>query len=290
MSSSPRPSKADRRDEARAAALALRAQQEREARRQRTILLSLIGVGLVAVVAVVVWILGQATPTTTVDIPDADLSEVEEPLAEVTAPAGATDDGGILVGAEGVLADGEAPDDAVVVDVYADFMCPFCGLFEETNGATLDELRESGDVVVAYHPVAILDRFASGTKYSTRSSAALALVADQAPEQFVDLNTILFANQPAEGSEGLSDAEMAELAREVGVPDDVATAIEDGSYLTGDGSFVPWVQAATEQASRDLPRLATPTVLVDGQDLSEDLGVDWRIEGALAAAVEQVRG
>lgn len=282
MSSSPRPTKADRAD-ARAAALALREQQAREARRQRAILISLVAVGLAAVIGVVVWILSQAP-----DNPD--LSEVEDPLAAVTAPRGATEDGGILVGADGVIDDGSVPEGAVVVDVYADFMCPFCGLFEETNAATLDELRAGGDVVVSYHPVAILDRYANGTEFSTRASTALATVADQEPQAFVAFNAALFANQPAENSPGLSDAEIADIARGAGVSDEVAATIEDGSYLTGDDSLRPWVLAATEQASRDLPRLATPTILVDGQELSEDLGVDWRVPGALEAAVAQVRG
>src|SRR5699024_1409638 len=117
----------------------------------------------------------------------------------VYSPQGSTSSGGIPVSAEGVAGSTSGvADDAVQVDVYSDFMCPFCSLFEQTNGELLAELRESGDIALTYHPVAILDRFSEGTAYSTRAVTAAALVADQAPESFVALNDLLFANQPAE--------------------------------------------------------------------------------------------
>ena len=64
-----------------------------------------------------------------------------------------------------------------MVAVYSDYLCPICGVFEQTNGATLDELRQSGEIVLEYHPVSILDRKSGGTAYSTRSATAAALVA-----------------------------------------------------------------------------------------------------------------
>ncbi|WP_225755143.1 thioredoxin domain-containing protein [Actinotalea sp. Marseille-Q4924] len=290
--SSTKPTRTQR-EEARAIAERLhQEQQSAEARRQRTILISLLVVGLVVIGGVVAFIFANAGSTTssTVDVPD--LSDAEDPFEGIAAPQGATDDGAIVVGPDGVAGSAEGADaDAVTVKVYSDFLCPFCQMFEQTNGPVLEELRAAGDVVSEYHLVSILDRAAAGSQYSTRAAAAAALVADQAPEAFVDLVDALFANQPAEGVAGLTDAQIAELAREAGVAEDVAAQIEDGSYATGEDSFVPWVAAVTEQASRDLPRLATPAVLLDGQDIGEGgLGVDWRVPGALAAAVEQVRG
>jgi protein-disulfide isomerase len=289
--SSTKPTRTQR-EEARAIADRLhKEQQAAEARRQRTILISLLVVGVLAIGGVVAFIFANADRTSsTIDVPD--LSGAADPFEGVRAPAGATDDGGIVVGADGVAGSAEGADpDAVTVKVYSDFLCPFCQLFEETNGPTLAELRAAGDVVTEYHLVSILDRAAAGSQYSTRAAASAAFVADRAPEAFVDFMDALFVNQPSEGAAGLTDAEIADLAREAGVADDVAAQLEDGSYVTGEDSYVPWVAAVTEQASRDLPRLATPAVLLNGQDIGQDgLGVDWRIPGALAAAVEQVRG
>lgn len=290
--SSTKPTRTQR-EEARATAERLqKEQQAAEARRQRTILISLLVVGALVIGGVVAFIFANADQTTssTIDVPD--LSGAEDPFAGVTAPRGATPDGAIVVGAQGVAGSTEGADaDAVTVKVYSDFLCPFCQMFEETNGPVLADLREAGDVVTEYHLVSILDRAAAGSQYSTRAAAASAYVADRAPEAFVDFMDALFVNQPGEGGAGLTDAQIAEIARSVGVPDDVAAGLEDSSYTQGEDSFVPWVAAATEQASRDLPRLATPAVLLDGQDIGPDgLGVDWRVPGALAAAVEQVRG
>src|SRR5660398_99886 len=86
---------------------------------------------------------------------------------------------------------------------------------------TLDELRQSGEIVVEYHPVSILDRSSGGTAYSTRSATAAALVAAEAPEAFVAFHNALFTNQPAETSDTpyLTDAQLAEIARTAGVPE-----------------------------------------------------------------------
>ncbi len=43
-----------------------------------------------------------------------------------------------------------------------------------------------------------------------------------------DFNTAMFQNQPAEGSETLTDAQIADIAEQAGVPADVAAGIEDG--------------------------------------------------------------
>ena len=278
-------SKQQRREEARAQAMRRRQEQERAASRQRVLLISLVLVGLVVIGGVVVWILGNQPD------PAPDFSEVEDPLGSVSAPANATAEGGILVGADGVAGSTEgSAEDAITVTVYSDFLCPVCASFEQTNGPVLEELRATGDLVVDYRPVSILDRASAGSQYATRAATSVALVADQDPEAFVAFHDALFANQPTEGGTGLSDEEMADLARGAGVDDAVADQIADGSYFSwGEDSYASWVAASTEQATRDFEQFGTPTVLVDGENLA-DLGVDWRIEGALELTVEEARG
>lgn len=279
-----KPTKAQRREDARTQAQRIREEQQKAARRQRTIAVSLLVVGLLVLGGVVAWILSNQPE------PAPDFADIEDPLGSVSSPATANDEGGIPVGQAGVAGDATAGDGAVEVVVYSDYMCPICGMFEDVNGTALDELREQGEVVVEYRPVSILDRTSQGSQFSTRAATAAGLVADQAPEQFVAFNTAMFANQPEEGTEGLSDEQIADIAREAGVAEDVAAQIADGSYLEGDASFSPWVAAATEEATRAFPEgFGTPTILVAGENLS-DLGVDWRIEGALVDAIEAARG
>lgn len=205
------------------------------------------------------------------------------PTITATRPAGSTANGGIVVGRDGV-AGAEVPDDAVVVAVYLDFMCPYCAAFEQVNGEMLADLRADGTAVVEYHLVSILDRFSNGTAYSTRAATAAALVADQAPELFDLFTTALFVVQPAENTEGLSDSQIADVARRVGVPDAVADAIESGEYVRGADSFARWVGEATAVASYGSERFGTPTIIIDGEVLDPRVH-DWTVPGQLELAI-----
>jgi protein-disulfide isomerase len=285
MPAGERPTKNQRREEARVAALRMREEQQKKARRQRTVAIAVSVVAIVVVGIVVFAILAQGNRSALEDV--------------ALKPQGSTESGGIPVGADGVAGTTTgAAADAVVVQVYSDFMCPICAVFEELNGPTLTELREAGEIVVEYHAVAILDRYSLDTAYSTRSATAVALVADQAPEAFLAFSDGLFANAPDENTAGLTDAELAAIAREAGVPEELAAQIESSAYLGQQAdeegvpleeTFVPWVTAATDQASADFGSFGTPTITIDGKDLYEELEVDWRVEGALAQAIEDAK-
>lgn len=273
--SDPRPTKAERREEARLQAQRMREEQERTAKRQRTIVITVLVVGLLVIAGVVALIFSQAPSSA----PSGPLEEIE--------PAVSTDRGGIMVDEDGVVADPPAAnevadafgDDVVVVSVYSDYMCPYCGLFEQTAGSTLDQLRESGEVVVDYHPVSILDGSTNASGFSTRGASAAFHVAQEAPDAFVSFNALLFAAEPSQDPTGLSDAEVAEIAEQAGVPQDVVAELGSGDYRW-------WAAQATQLATEDLGQLSTPTILLDG----EPLEADWRQPGALEAAIAEARG
>ncbi|GAB3082436.1 DsbA family protein [Isoptericola nanjingensis] len=273
----PNMTKAQRRDAARAEALALREKEQQRDRRNRIITLSVLAVALVAL-GVVVWMILQQGAKNNVD---------DVPLAEVTMPSTAQENGGIPVGADNAAGTENA--DAPVIDVYLDYMCPVCGQFEQTNAGDIDEMVAAGDATVVYHPVSILDRLSAGTDYSTRAASAAAYVADKAPEAFPAFHAALFTNQPAENTEGLSDEQLASYAEEAGAPADVATAIEDG---TARQTFGQYVHSATQEATSDEAlqnpqsgSFGTPTVLVDGEVFG-----DWGTQGALGQAVTAAAG
>jgi protein-disulfide isomerase len=150
--------------------------------------------------------------------------------------------------------------------VYLDYMCPYCGQFDTTNADQLETWATQGAVDLEIHPLGFLDNASMGSKYSTRSANALACVADAEPDAALDVNTALFAQQPAENTRGLTNDELVTLVEGAGVDDpDVASCIRDGQ-------FDDWVASATERALNDpLPNsdlaalTATPTVLVNGQ-------------------------
>lgn len=172
----------------------------------------------------------------------------EDNAGKLTVPPAAVDDGT-------AFAVGRGP---VKIDIYEDFMCPICGQFEAQSGAALEQLVSAGKATVQYHPIAILDRESNGTQYSTRSAAAAAAAAQGG--KFSAYHKVLFANQPAEGSDGLTDAKLIELGRSVGLTDQAfADAVTGKTYWA-------WATKVTEQASaRGVT--GTPTVLVAGQKL-----------------------
>ncbi|MFI8528375.1 DsbA family protein [Promicromonospora sukumoe] len=259
--------KAQRRDAARAEALALQKKQQSSEKRNRVIVLSVLGLAVIGLVVAIVLILteGQKTPMEKVD----------------NIPAGVVENSGIPVGADGAA--GTTNEGAKTLDVYVDYMCPICGQFEQTNSASIAEMREAGDITLVVHPVSILDRASQGTEYSTRAASASAWVADRAPEQFSAFHDALFASQPAENTAGLSDEQIAQVAEQAGVPADVAAGITDGQAKD---TYEEWVAASTDAATsnEDLFNaqggFGTPTVLIDGERFE-----GWQQPGALAAAV-----
>lgn len=272
--------KAERRDAARAEALALRAAQERKDKRNRLLALGALVVALVALFAIIGVVIFNGRNTSTD-------SGTAAPTGPVTTPATANKDGGFPVGADGTV--GTTNEGAVVVDVYLDYLCPVCAQFESTNGPALDDLRTSGDVTVVYHPIAILDHLSSGTVYSTRSAAAGAYVAVEAPKAFVAFTTAMFADQPKENSSGLTNEEIAKIAKDAGASADVAAKISDGTAATTYGSWVT-AQSDADGANPDLKgssgSFGTPTILINGKILREN----WRKPGVLTDAINAAAG
>ena len=113
--------------------------------------------------------------------------------------------------------------------VYFDFMCPFCGNFEKQYGAQLKSLASEKKITVEYRALGFLDRFSSGTNYSSRAGAAAACVADKSPDKYQAFLDILFVNQPAENSKGLDNATLKKYATEVGAAD-IGSCVDDKTF------------------------------------------------------------
>src|ERR1700677_413825 len=134
-------------------------------------------------------------------------------------PAGVTKEG------DGILT-GHGP---VRVDAFIDFLCPFCQRFELAAGPTLVRLVADGQISLVHHPMNFLDA-ASTTNYSTRAAAASGCAADQG--RFLDYTRALFLGQPPEGGPGLTDAELARIGHDIGLPDATfASCVTQAPYL-----------------------------------------------------------
>src|SRR5664279_125525 len=53
----------------------------------------------------------------------------------------------------------------VTVDIYQDFMCPYCGQFDRAQAADLKSLVDAGSVKVVFHVMNFLDSSSNGAKY-----------------------------------------------------------------------------------------------------------------------------
>jgi protein-disulfide isomerase len=267
----PTPPKKDRREEARESARIQREAQKKREKRNRWLLRGGIGLALIAIAAIVaVIVVGSIKPPTPGPanmasdgiLMQGDGTTISAVPTEATAPD-----------AEPVPTDVSALTDTVNIAVYLDYLCPYCNQFEATNAEQLNSWLAAGNVTLEVHPISILDQGSNGTKYSTRAANAASCVANYQPDIFLDVNAALFANQPAEGTSGLTDAELVSLVETAGVTDEaVATCITDQE-------FSDWVGTATDRALNEpLPNSSlekltgTPTVIVQGEQYTGDLG------------------
>ena len=126
---------------------------------------------------------------------------------QVTQPA--TREGGtVVVGAANAKA---------TIDVYEDFLCPFCGKFEQTYHQQIDQKVQAGELKVRYHMLPLLNDRSDPPGYSLDAANAALLAADAG--KFVEFHNSLYAEgaQPEEGSRGYDDAQLIKLGKDIGI-------------------------------------------------------------------------
>jgi len=241
------PSKASTKATQRELLKEMRAKEAREKKIRNGITIGVLAVVVLGLIAGLIWLI----PTLT---------------AKNTTAASSTDPYAITIGKA------DAP---VTIDIYQDYMCPYCGQFERAQSADLKVLTDSGTAKVVFHVMAFLDDNSNGTKYSTRAANAFVTVAQKEPQKALAFNAALFTNQPSEGSNGLTDEELVARAKSVGVSDAVTS------------TFASQPQAAFVKGSNDAAFAAgiqsTPTVKINGTVFSRNL----YSAGSLRAAAEK---
>jgi protein-disulfide isomerase len=272
-------SKNQRRAEAREAARVAREKKEKRERMLRWLIPAAVSVAIVAIVAVVVVIIVNSAPQPQSGagprnmISDGILFEQgEDGVVPVSTPA-------IPDGGEPTLT--EPRQGVVSIVEYVDLACPICKEFESEYGDYITDLVSSGDATFEVHPVAILDPRFTGPEFSTRVNNAAGCVADARPESFLDVMAALFAEQPEEGTAGLTDEEIIDIVHGAGVED---SAVDS---CIGNVGFRGWLKAATDRATgnQDLfgPRgFGTPTLVVDGERWDGQLSFPDFVESKLA--------
>jgi protein-disulfide isomerase len=223
----------------------------------------LIGVGVV--VAIVVAILGAALWA----------RGGSQDYGDATLPEGVRADFGV--------SHGEPNEDAPTLEVWADFQCPACGQLEALSGQAMRRLADEGRVHLIWRPTAFLDaspgvrqanRDNGAPESSARAISAWGCAMDAGRgEQF---HEGLFQIQPSEGR-GYPDAALKDLGQRVGITGSARTAFE---ACVDEGTYLGWAQNST-LAFRDAGIPGTPTVLLNGREVSLDRAADPRLLEAL---------
>jgi protein-disulfide isomerase len=157
------------------------------------------------------------------------------------------------------------------IDVYIDYQCPACRVFEIINGGYLNEVIAQKKAKVVFHPMT----FIGPESILAANSAACA--ADE--NKFVDMNLALFQNQSeSENSGKWSKDYLVELGKSIGIKSDTFES------CVNDGKYVKWtsnVAAASAKANVN----GTPTIFVNGKQLDRntEYGDQAKFRAALAA-------
>jgi protein-disulfide isomerase len=145
------------------------------------------------------------------------------------------------------------------VTTYIDFLCPICNDFEQSEGPTIKHQMDSDKAQLEVQPVAILDTRTNPAGYSSRAGSAMYSVVIHDYAHAYAFMQALYASQPEEGSAGLSDQQIIDVAKNAGV---VMTS-ELEKEITAH-TYQQYVQAAK------LPTGAsgTPTLIINGTQVS----------------------
>jgi len=253
MSQTPRPTRSEQREQARAKARDLREQKAQGEKRKRLLTLAGVIVGIIAIVA------GVVVAVTTF----ASSSNVNAENAK-KVPANTTSLGGVLLG-KGLLPTTTAEAKKVnQIVIYQDYQCPICKLFKDPNASQIKEWVEKGLATVEYHPISFLDG-QSLNDYSSRSTNAALCVANSQPGKFYDVNTALYANQPQELTAGPSNSALKETLQKAGVEinTEMNTCIDQKRYAKYIENRTAEAFSQPAVTGTEIPR-GTPYVLVNG--------------------------
>lgn len=262
-----RPTKNQKRQEARDKARVLREANSKKSKRNKVLIQSSLAVGVVAAIAVVTVLIISSLrpPGPGPENMQSDGIKIGEGFQAFRTPA---------LGADEEPSPSEAnPEGIPAISIFIDYSCPACAQFEAANGPLLRTWLENGTATVEYHILSFRDAQTAGTRYATRAGNSAACVAEHSPDAFFNFNELLLANQPVPPARyELTNSELLQVAQTSGA--DNLGAIEE--CISGE-DFSNWLAKATSRAmstgplpirNAEVPLVTgTPTVLVNGRVL-----------------------
>lgn len=267
-SNTPRPTKAERREAARAKAQALRQEQEKRERRARITRRVLIGAGAVVVVGgaaglVTAGLLRKkdedpAAPVETIST-DINGTIAEGKADKQGVPGPVLSDGSWTCGKDS--ATDAVNEGAATVDIFFDYACPHCAEFDTLHADEISTLLNDGKATLILHPCLIIPN----QTWTSKAMNAMGLVLDEDPGKALAFHNAIFDEfasmvRAQDASRQTVDT-LVSAAEKAGVSSDVSGRFKE----TSDGKkYDTWTDLGTK-AFNDQGLKGTPTVMVRGQ-------------------------
>jgi peptidylprolyl isomerase len=155
------------------------------------------------------------------------------------------------------------------VDIWEDFQCPKCAVFESINKANIAKLISSKTVQVNYHPLSFI-----GVE-SQRAAMVAGCAADQG--KYVQAHDLLFKSQPTKENSGTwTYPYLLKKMATIGLTN---TAFKK---CVNTEKYAAWI-ATVQQSVVNTSVVATPTVVVNGIQLNRT--TDYSDPAAFMAAI-----
>ncbi|QCX47356.1 hypothetical protein EBF03_08070 [Arcanobacterium haemolyticum] len=243
--------KEERRQAAREKARVLQELESKQAKKRKIVTISIIAVALL-LIAFAVWQIVTSDKGGTKELGSYTGTAREVKTDNVSA------DGGVLFNKDGSATATESG--KPIIGLWSDYMCPGCEAFEAKFGPLLTDHSSKGNLQVKLYPVNTL-----GTDFSTKGATAFYYVAQYAPEKAWAFNTALMNYgqkvHQRTANRNPSASEIADLAKSVGVPQDV---VNDLPASIVDQKW-QGVVAKTVEKFRANEFTGTPTLTVNGK-------------------------
>lgn len=243
----------------------LRQAQAAAAKQQR--LTRIIGVGaavlVVVLIAVFIGVLVQ------------NQSQQAANSSSAITPPNATPDGKAIVVSPGVAKQG-----APVVELFFDYQCPVCKQFEGIYGDALTSLAASGEIELHYRTMNFLDANL-GNDASLR--AGIAATCADVVGTYSAFHNEIYTEQPANEGDGFSDTVLREtIPAKVGISGNDLTTFQACYDKQATKAFVTTMgDLGVQDMQKVNNRVATPTIFVNGKDLSLDAFANVPASGLL---------
>jgi protein-disulfide isomerase len=177
----------------------------------------------------------------------------------------------------GILVNATSKPNAPTLDVYADYQCPICGRFEKQFGPSIVAMAKAGQIKYVAHMMTFLDINLKNDS-SARATNAAACAADAG--KFIEYHSAIFAAQPVQEGAGYTDAQLTEFATTAGI---TGPALTTWQKCTTSGQHNQYV-ADVETASGKAGVTGTPTVFLNGKDITKTLTTPESLAAAVKAA------